>query len=34
MAPTLFNLYFNAIVSEWREQCGDIGVPALYKYIW
>jgi len=26
MAPTLFNLYFNAMVSVWREQCSEIGV--------
>ena len=31
MAPTLFNFYFNAIVSMCHEQCGDIGVPILYK---
>ena len=31
MAPTLFNFYFNAIVSVCCEQCGDIGVPILYK---
>ena len=32
MAPTLLNLYFNAIVFVWREQCGEIGVPVLYKH--
>ena len=32
MAPTLFNLYFNAMVIVWYEQCGEIGVPVLYKY--
>ena len=32
MAPTLFNLYFNGMVSVWCEQCGDIGVPVLHKY--
>jgi len=31
-APTLFNLYFNAMVSVWCEQCSEIGVPVLYKY--
>jgi len=29
MAPTLFNLYFNAMVSVWCERCGEIGVPVL-----
>jgi len=24
MAPTLFNLYFSAMVSVWREQCSEI----------
>ena len=28
MAPTLFNLYFNAMVFVWREQCSEIGVPS------
>ena len=32
MAPTLFNVYFNTMVSVWCEKCGQIGVPVLYKY--
>jgi len=32
MVPILFNLYFNAMVSVWCEQCGDMRVPVLYKY--
>ena len=32
MAPTLFNLYFNVMVSMWRKQCDEIGVPVLYKH--
>jgi len=31
---TLFNIYFNAVVSVWHEQCGEIGVPVLYKCWW
>ena len=31
MAPTLFNLYFNAMVSVWRDQCDEVGIPVLYK---
>ena len=32
MVPTLFNLYFNAILSVWCDQCGESGLPALYKH--
>jgi len=32
MAPTLFNLYFNAMVSVWHERCGEISVSVLYKF--
>ena len=32
MAPTLFNLYFNAMVSVWHEQCDEDGIPVLYKH--
>ena len=31
MAPTLFNIYFNAMVSCWRDECGEAGVMVLYK---
>ena len=32
MAPTLFNLYFNVVVSVWREQCSEVRIPVLYKH--
>ena len=32
MAPTLFNIYFNAMVTRWRSQSGEAGVPILYKH--
>ena len=32
IAPsTLFNLYFNAVVSAWRDRCKPFGVDILYK---
>ena len=31
IAPTLFNLYFNLVVSCWRERCQSCGVNILYK---
>ena len=34
MAPTLFNLYFNMMVSVWREQCDEVGFPVLYVQTW
>ena len=30
--PTLFNIYFNAMVTRWCSQCGEAGVPILYKH--
>jgi len=32
MAPTLFNLSFNAVVTRWRSQCEEVGIPILYKH--
>ncbi len=31
IAPALFNLYFNLVISQWREKCRDFGVDILYK---
>ena len=31
IAPTLFNLYFNAVVNAWRDRCKPIGIDILYK---
>ena len=31
IAPTLFNLYFNMVITCWRERCRSLGVDILYK---
>ena len=31
ITPVLFNLYFNLVISQWREKCRDVGVNILYK---
>ena len=31
LAPTLFNLFFNLVIEQWREQCQALGVEVLYK---
>ncbi len=31
IVPALFNLYFNLVISQWREKCRDFGVDILYK---
>ena len=31
IAPTLFTLYFNMVISRWRERCEPFGVEVLYK---
>jgi hypothetical protein len=32
MAPTVFTLYFEAVMEDWRERCGtDLGVKLLFK---
>ena len=32
MAPTLFNIYFSAMVTIWHDQCDDAGVTVLFKH--
>lgn len=32
MAPTLFNIYFSAMVTIWCDQCDDAGVTVLFKH--
>ena len=32
MAPTLFNIYFNAMVSRWRSQNEEAGMTVLYRH--
>ena len=32
MAPTLFNIYFNAMVGRWHIQSVEARVPILYKH--
>ena len=32
LAPSLFNLYFNAMVACWRSKCPQAGVNARYKH--
>ena len=31
LASTLFNLYFNLVIRQWRERCREFGVEVLYK---
>ena len=31
MAPTLFNIYFSAVVTKWLRSCPEAGVEVLYK---
>ena len=31
LAPTLFNLYFNLVIRQWRERYMEFGVSVLYK---
>ena len=31
LAPTLFNLYFSAMVACWRARCPQVGVPVKYR---
>ena len=31
IALSLFNLYFNLVISQWQKKCADIGVNILYK---
>ena len=32
LAPSLFNVYFCAMVTNWRDSCPQAGVPVLYKH--
>ena len=32
IAPTLFNLYFSAMVTCWRSRCPQAGVTVRYKH--
>ena len=32
IAPSLFNLYFNLVIKEWRRRCKPFGTEVLYKY--
>ena len=31
IAPSLFNLYFNLVISQWQNKCADFEVDILYK---
>ena len=31
LAPTLFNLYINLAIKQWKEKCAEFGVDVLYK---
>ena len=31
IAPSLFNLYFNLVIEEWRRRCQPFGTEVLYK---
>ena len=32
LAPTLFHLYVNLVIGQWRERHMEFGVSVLYKY--
>ena len=32
VAPSLFNLYFSAVMTSWRRQCPEAGVTVRYKH--
>ena len=32
LAPTLFNIYFSAMVADWRDRSSGAGVSVLYKH--
>ena len=34
LAPTLFNIYFSALVGYWRARCPDAGVTVRYRMGW
>jgi len=33
-APTLFSIYFNALVTRWRSQCEEVGVTVMVENWW
>ena len=33
LAPTLFNIYFSAMVANWRSEYAGAGVSVLYKHM-
>ena len=32
LAPTLFNIYFSAVVASWRDGCAEAGVDVLFRH--
>ena len=32
LAPTLFNIFFGAVVVSWRDDCAEAGVDVLFKH--
>ena len=32
LAPTLFNIYFSAVVAGWRDNCTEASVDVLYQH--
>lgn len=32
LAPTLFNIYFSAVVSCWRDECVEAGIDVMFKH--
>ena len=32
MAPTLFNIYFSAVVADWRSRCPQAGVSIKFRH--
>ena len=33
LAPSLFNLYFSAMVAYWRDRCPQAGITVRYKLV-
>ena len=31
LAPTLFNIYFSAVVARWQDGCAEAGVDVLFR---
>ncbi len=32
LAPTLFNIYFSAVVTSWRNHCMEAGIDVLFRH--